>query len=115
MYPLLRALEQRGLVASYWEHPERRSRRFYAITPSGEGERERLRGEVGPRLEAVAESVQRLRAVLAVGAIGMSDAGDAEARACTARAHRSESRACTSPGPRRGGTTGRAGRRSSTA
>jgi DNA-binding PadR family transcriptional regulator len=65
MYPLLRSLEQRGLVTSYWEHPERRSRRFYAITPEGEHERERLRTEVAPRLEAVAVSVERLRAVLA--------------------------------------------------
>src|SRR5919197_5404028 len=32
MYPLLRALEARGLVAGEWEHPERRSRRFYRIT-----------------------------------------------------------------------------------
>jgi DNA-binding PadR family transcriptional regulator len=65
MYPLLRSLEQRGLVTSYWEHPERRSRRFYAITPAGEHERERLRAEVAPRLEAVAASVQRLRTVIA--------------------------------------------------
>jgi DNA-binding PadR family transcriptional regulator len=64
MYPLLRSLEQRGLVTSYWEHPERRSRRFYAITPEGEQERERLRAEVAPRLEAVAGSIDRLRRVL---------------------------------------------------
>jgi DNA-binding PadR family transcriptional regulator len=65
MYPLLRSLEDRGLVTSYWEHPERRSRRFYAITAAGEDERERLRSEIAPRLEAVADSVARLRAVLA--------------------------------------------------
>jgi len=35
MYPLLRALEERGLIEGRWEHPERRSRRFYAITPAG--------------------------------------------------------------------------------
>ena len=29
MYPLLRSLEAQGLVAGEWEHPERRSRRFY--------------------------------------------------------------------------------------
>src|SRR3954452_22791379 len=28
MYPLLRDLEARGLLAGEWEHPERRSRRF---------------------------------------------------------------------------------------
>ena len=35
MYPLLRALEQEGLVAGEWEHPERRSRRFYRLTGAG--------------------------------------------------------------------------------
>jgi DNA-binding PadR family transcriptional regulator len=61
MYPLLRDLEQRGLVTAEWEHPERRSRRFYALTAAGEAERERLRREVGPRLEAVAGAIARLR------------------------------------------------------
>ena len=37
MYPLLRDLEARGLVAGEWEHPERRSRRFYALTRGGRG------------------------------------------------------------------------------
>ena len=61
MYPLLRTLEQQGLAEGAWEHPERRSRRFYAITPAGEAERERLRGEISPRLEAIAASIERLR------------------------------------------------------
>ncbi len=61
MYPLLRALEQQGLAEGSWEHPERRSRRFYAITPAGEAERERLRGEIAPRLDAIAASIERLR------------------------------------------------------
>jgi len=61
MYPLLRTLEQQGLAEGAWEHPERRSRRFYAITPAGEAERERLRGEISPRLAAIAASIERLR------------------------------------------------------
>jgi DNA-binding PadR family transcriptional regulator len=65
MYPLLRDLEQRGLVTAEWEHPERRSRRFYALTAAGEGEREQLREQVGPRLEAVAAAIERLREELA--------------------------------------------------
>ncbi len=65
MYPLLRQLEDRGLVTGSWEHPERRSRRFYALTDDGERERERLRAEVAPRLEAVAIAVERLRGALA--------------------------------------------------
>lgn len=65
MYPLLRDLEQRGLVTAEWEHPERRSRRFYALTPAGEAERERLREDVAPRLAAVAAAIERLRGELA--------------------------------------------------
>ncbi|MCU0313425.1 MAG: PadR family transcriptional regulator [Solirubrobacteraceae bacterium] len=65
MYPLLRDLEQRGLVTAEWEHPERRSRRFYALTADGEAERENLRAQVGPRLEAVAAAIERLREELA--------------------------------------------------
>ena len=45
MYPLLRSLEDSGLIAGEWEHPERRSRRFYRLTPEGEAERTRLAEE----------------------------------------------------------------------
>ncbi len=65
MYPLLRDLESRGLIAGEWEHPERRSRRFYALTEAGEQERERLRAAVAPRLDAVVLAVGRLRDELA--------------------------------------------------
>lgn len=61
MYPLLRSLEEQGFVTGEWEHPERRSRRFYAITPEGEKERQRLSEVAGPRLGEVAESLERLR------------------------------------------------------
>ena len=64
MYPLLRALEQEGLVAGEWEHPERRSRRFYRLTDAGAAERDRLAGEAAPRLDAVAAAVRALRAEL---------------------------------------------------
>ena len=61
MYPLLRSLEGRELVAGEWEHPERRSRRFYRLTPAGEAERERLREEIVPYLDAVTRSVDLIR------------------------------------------------------
>ncbi len=57
MYPLLRRLEQRGLIAGQWEHPERRTRRFYSITPDGQAEYERLTEEVRPFLDSVARSI----------------------------------------------------------
>jgi PadR family transcriptional regulator, regulatory protein PadR len=61
MYPLLRTLEADGFIGGEWEHPERRSRRFYRLTDAGRAERERLRAELRPRLDAVADGVERLR------------------------------------------------------
>ena len=57
MYPLLRRLEQRGLIEGQWEHPERRTRRFYSITGEGREEYERLMEEVRPFLDSVARSI----------------------------------------------------------
>jgi PadR family transcriptional regulator PadR len=61
MYPLLRSLESRGLTHGEWEHPERRSRRFYRITPEGRAERGRLAAELGPRLDRIAASIDAIR------------------------------------------------------
>jgi PadR family transcriptional regulator PadR len=61
MYPLLRELEARGAIAGEWEHPERRSRRFYRITEAGEAERSRLAADVGARLERIARSISAIR------------------------------------------------------
>ena len=57
MYPLLRRLEQRDLIEGQWEHPERRTRRFYSITTDGQAEYERLLEEVRPFLDSVARSI----------------------------------------------------------
>jgi DNA-binding PadR family transcriptional regulator len=64
MYPLLRQLEAKGMIAGEWEHPERRSRRYYRITPEGDAERARLAVEVGTRLERIAGSIDAIRAEL---------------------------------------------------
>jgi DNA-binding PadR family transcriptional regulator len=64
MYPLLRTLEQDGVLVGEWEHPERRSRRFYRLTQAGRAERDRLAAELGPRLDAVAAGIEHLRAEL---------------------------------------------------
>jgi DNA-binding PadR family transcriptional regulator len=61
MYPLLRQLEARGLVQGEWEHPERRSRRFYRITEPGRAERDALAAEVGPRLQRIGRSIRAIR------------------------------------------------------
>jgi PadR family transcriptional regulator PadR len=57
MYPLLRELEGRGLIQGSWEHPDRRSRRYYAITRAGEEEYASLLDDVLPFLGALARSL----------------------------------------------------------
>jgi PadR family transcriptional regulator PadR len=61
MYPLLREMEERGLVDARWEHPDRRTRRFYSITPAGRREYKRLKVEVEPFLDSVISSVSLIR------------------------------------------------------
>jgi DNA-binding PadR family transcriptional regulator len=60
MYPLLRQLEGRGLIEGRWEHPERRSRRYYSVTAKGRAEYERLHREVRPLLESIARSIDEI-------------------------------------------------------
>ena len=57
MYPLLRQLESRGLIEGRWEHPERRSRRYYSLTAEGRKEYRRLRKDVRPFLDSVERSI----------------------------------------------------------
>jgi PadR family transcriptional regulator len=61
IYPLLRDLEARGLIEGQWEHPDRRTRRFYSITAAGRKEYERLVGEVEPFLDSVIKSVTLIK------------------------------------------------------
>jgi DNA-binding PadR family transcriptional regulator len=60
MYPMLRQLEARGLIEGAWEHPERRSRRYYSITADGRAEYERLEREVRPFLDSIARSIDEI-------------------------------------------------------
>jgi PadR family transcriptional regulator, regulatory protein PadR len=61
MYPLLREMEGGGLVEGRWELPDRRTRRFYSITPAGRREYKRLKVEVEPFLDSVIRSVSLLK------------------------------------------------------
>src|SRR3954465_540022 len=61
MYPLLRSLEEQGLLAGEWEHPERRSRRFSRVTAAGEAGRARLAADMQPRLDRIARSIAAIR------------------------------------------------------
>ncbi len=60
MYPLLRQLESRGLIEGDWEHPERRTRRYYSLTDDGREEYERLVEEVRPFLDSVQTSIDEI-------------------------------------------------------
>jgi PadR family transcriptional regulator PadR len=61
MYPLLREMEGAGLLEGRWELPDRRTRRYYSITPAGRREYKRLRGEVEPFLDSVINSVSLIK------------------------------------------------------
>ncbi len=76
MYPLLREMEGDGLVEGRWELPDRRTRRYYSITPAGKREYKRLRGEVEPFLDSVIRSL---------GLIKTEVYGDAGARGSATR------------------------------
>jgi PadR family transcriptional regulator len=60
MYPLLRQLESRGFIEGQWEHPERRSRRYYSLTAEGRAEYKRLVEEVRPFLDSVKSSIDEI-------------------------------------------------------
>ena len=61
IYPLLRRLEERGFVAGQWQHPTKRSRRYYHITPAGQERLARIKADMLPYLDLLTASVERLR------------------------------------------------------
>jgi DNA-binding PadR family transcriptional regulator len=61
IYPLLRGMEERGLIEGAWEHPDRRTRRFYAITGNGREELDRLRRGLGPILDSAIRSMTLIK------------------------------------------------------
>ncbi len=61
IYPLLRRLEERGFVTATWDHPTKRSRRVYSITPQGEERLRKIKGSMLPYLEQIERAVGRLK------------------------------------------------------
>ena len=61
MYPLLRELERNGLIEGRWEHPDKRTRRYYSITAAGRKEYRRLVEELEPFLDSVIRSVTLIK------------------------------------------------------
>ncbi|MBV8636581.1 MAG: helix-turn-helix transcriptional regulator [Candidatus Eremiobacteraeota bacterium] len=66
IYPLLRRLEERGFIVGEWEHPTKRSRRYYEITDAGRERLERIKAGMLPYLDTLAGSIARLRRELYV-------------------------------------------------
>ena len=64
IYPLLRRLEERGFLRGTWDHPTKRARRIYAITPEGADRLERIKQGMLPYLEAIRHAVTDLRTEL---------------------------------------------------
>jgi PadR family transcriptional regulator PadR len=61
IYPLLRRLEERGFVTASWDHPTKRSRSVYAITPAGEERLRRIKLSMLPYLDSIERAVKRLK------------------------------------------------------
>ena len=61
IYPLLRQLEADRMIQGDWEHPDRRTRRYYSITPAGREEYARLRTQLEPFLDSVIRSVTLIK------------------------------------------------------
>lgn len=61
IYPLLRRLEERGFVTGEWDHPTKRARRLYRITPAGRERLDRIKANMLPYLQMLSDSVERLR------------------------------------------------------
>ena len=61
IYPLLRELETARMIEGRWEHPDRRTRRYYSITPAGRREYRRLVAELEPFLDSVIRSLTLIK------------------------------------------------------
>jgi DNA-binding PadR family transcriptional regulator len=61
IYPLLRQLEAEKMIKGDWEHPDRRTRRYYSITAAGRREHARLLAALEPFLDSVIRSVTLIK------------------------------------------------------
>ncbi len=61
IYPLLRRLEERGFLTAKWDHPSKRSRRIYVVTPEGVARLNRIKSAMLPYLDAMSAAVKDLK------------------------------------------------------
>ena len=64
IYPLLRRLEERGFILGEWDHPTKRSRRIYRLTPAGRERLARIKSNMLPYLESLGAALERLQSAL---------------------------------------------------
>ena len=64
IYPLLRRLEEREFISGEWEHPTKRSRRIYSITPAGRERLARIKSNMRPYLDVISATIDRLNSEL---------------------------------------------------
>jgi DNA-binding PadR family transcriptional regulator len=67
IYPLLTELEESELIDGTWEDPEKRTRRIYSLTATGQKELERLKDVMRPKLEEAINVLRHLSNDLDVG------------------------------------------------
>jgi DNA-binding PadR family transcriptional regulator len=70
IYPLLGAMEKRGLITGTWEDPRKRTRRMYSVTPLGHQELARLKEVMRPKLEEAINVLRDLHDDLEIGEEG---------------------------------------------
>ena len=56
LYPLLRRLESQGLLVSEWREEEKRNKRFYRLSPTGE----EVLGKLLTEWQSISESIGRI-------------------------------------------------------
>ncbi len=61
LYPLLRAMEERGCVVGKWNDPDRRARRIYTITEFGLASISELEDKVSKCLDKLENKIRILR------------------------------------------------------
>ncbi len=60
LYPLLHSLEKEGFIKGRWEHPSKRTRRIYTITPEGKIMLKHLKQVFKPRIKEMLQIIQKI-------------------------------------------------------
>lgn len=64
IYPALQRLEEQGLILGRWDHPSKRMRRIYSMTPHGFDELAKMEQQLHPLLDSFVASAGALHDLL---------------------------------------------------